>query len=125
MLSILLITARLQKHTDFTQALSSDVQVRVDSVSSASEALHVLRMAPPHLAVVDVDLPDAQPMVLVQQMLMVNAMVNTAVVSAMSEDEFHEASEGLGVLCPLPLDPGKGDALALLAKLKSVMGLPS
>ena len=55
---------------------------------------------------------------------MVNAMVNTAVVTAMDEEEFHEASEGLGVLSSLPQEPGADAAKGLLDRLASVAGPP-
>jgi len=125
MLHILLITPRPQGLASFTRALSSDPGVRLESVGSGAEALDVVRTTPPHLAVIDADLPDTKPMGLVQGMLTVNAMVNTAIVSPLSEEEFHEASEGLGILTRLPLDPGGHDAEALLVKLRKVMGLIS
>jgi hypothetical protein len=59
----------------------------------------------------------------VPELLMVNAMVNTAVVSPLSDQEFHEASEGLGVLARLPLMPDKRDAARLLHKLRQLFGL--
>ena len=54
---------------------------------------------------------------------MVNAMVNTAVVSPLSDEEFHEASEGLGILGRLPNEPGMSDAVELLHKLITVLGV--
>lgn len=48
---------------------------------------------------------------------MINAMVNTAVVSPLSDEEFHEASEGLGILVRLPLEPGADEACELLRRL--------
>lgn len=125
MLHILLITPRPQGLESFIKGLSSDAGVRLDSVASGAEALDALRTAPPHLAVIDVNLPDHQPMGLVREMLTVNAMVNTAIVSELSEEEFHEASEGLGILARLPLDPGRDDAEALLTKLRKLIGLIS
>jgi CheY-like chemotaxis protein len=122
MLHILLVTPRLQGLNPFAQALSADQEVRFEAVASGAEALDVVCATPPHLVVIDVDLPDVQPLGLVQKILTVNAMVNTAVVSELIEDEFHEASEGLGILCALPLDPGRDDAKALLTKLRKVVG---
>jgi DNA-binding response OmpR family regulator len=123
MLHILLITPRLQGLASFTQTLSSDPGARIGSVASGAEALDAVRNAPPHLVVIDSNLPDAEPIGLVQGIMRVNAMVNTAIVSPLSEEEFHEASEGLGILARLPLDPGRDDAEALLIKLRKVMGL--
>jgi hypothetical protein len=59
---------------------------------------------------------------LVQKLLMVNAMVNTAVVSPLSEAEFHDASEGLGVLGRLPGEPEVGAAADLIERLKKMLG---
>jgi len=84
-----------------------------------------VRTASPDLVVIDLDLPDFKPLDLVAQLLMVNAMVNTAVLSPLSEAEFHEASEGLGILGRLPVKPGRGDAVDLLAKLRRVLGQTS
>jgi hypothetical protein len=52
---------------------------------------------------------------------MVNAMVNTAVVSPLADEEFHEVSEGLGILSRLPKEPGESDAAELLCKLKKIL----
>jgi hypothetical protein len=60
---------------------------------------------------------------LVREIISANAMVNTAVVSALSEEDFHDKSEGLGVLCRLPIVPGCNDSEALLQKLRRVLGL--
>ena len=50
-------------------------------------------------------------------------MVNTAVVSPLSDEEFHEASEGLGILGRLSTDPGMSEASELLHKLRAVLGV--
>jgi hypothetical protein len=73
--------------------------------------------------IIDSDLPDIAPLDLVLKLVKVNAMVNTAVVSPLSDEEFHEASEGLGVLGRLPVNPGERDAAGLLGKLKVVLGV--
>ena len=78
---------------------------------------------PLSLPIIDIELPDTEPLPLVQELLTVNAMVNTAVVSPLTEEEFHEASEGLGILAHLPLRPGRSDAAELLRKLRQILGL--
>jgi hypothetical protein len=52
---------------------------------------------------------------------MVNAMVNTAVMSSLLGQQFHEASEGLGVLARLPLEPSAVDAANLLRTLRNLL----
>ena len=107
----------------FAAALSSNPEVNLQQVISGAEALEAARTSAPHLVIIDADLPDTAPLDLVQKLLMVNAMVNTAVVSPLSDEEFHEASEGLGILGRLPNDPGMSDAGELLHKLRTVLGV--
>lgn len=52
--------------------------------------------------------------------LMVNAMVHSVVLSPLSEEELHEALEGLGVLAFLPVDPGVDDLNQMFAALDKV-----
>jgi len=125
MLHILLATTRLESTHPFVRALLEDTQVRLDGAASAAEVLQVVRTSPPHLVIVDHQLPDAESLGLVSKILTVNAMVNSAVVSPLSEQEFHEASEGLGVLACLPVEPGTSDATRLLKGLRKILGVGS
>jgi DNA-binding response OmpR family regulator len=123
MLDIILATARPEALQAFADALSSDTEVHLKRVHSGTEALDAVRTSCPQLVIVDSDLPDMAPLGLVQQLLRVNAMVNTAVLSPLTEAEFHEESEGLGILGRLPTAPGSRDAAELLEKLRRILGL--
>ena len=125
MARILLATTRPEIMELFSDALTSDPEVHLQHVVSGADALLAVRTASPDLVVIDLDLPDFKPLDLVAQLLMVNAMVNTAVLSPLSEAEFHEASEGLGILGRLPVKPGRGDAVDLLERLRRVLGQTS
>ena len=59
----------------------------------------------------------------VESLLEINASLNVAVITDLEPEAFHEASEGLGILCPLPPDPGASDAEPLLERLRAVGGL--
>jgi DNA-binding NarL/FixJ family response regulator len=123
MLHIILATCRPDAMSSFSQALSSNPEVHLACLASGAEVLDAVRTSPPHLVVVDSALQDAKPLDLVSRLLQVNAMVNTAVLSPLSEDAFHEATEGLGILGRIPESPGSGDAVELLRKLKQVLGM--
>ena len=123
MLRIVLATTRPEALQAFGAALSSDPEVQLENVVSGAEALEAARTTAPHLVIIDADLPDTAPLDLVQKLVMVNVMVNTAVVSPLSDEEFHEASEGLGILGRLPNEPGMSDAGELLLKLRTVLGV--
>jgi DNA-binding response OmpR family regulator len=119
---IVLATPRPEAWQAFAGALSSDPEVLLARVLSGAAALEAARAFAPHLMIIDSDLPDIGPLDLVRKLLLVNAMVNTAVVSPLTEAEFHEASEGLGVLGHLPAEPDRRDAADLLHKLRKVLG---
>ena len=121
MLLIVLASARPEALRAFAAALSSDPEVQLKQVATGADALEAGRTFSPHLMVIDY-LPDTEPLSLVQKLLTVNAMVNTAVVSPLTDEEFHEASEGLGILGRLPSEPGIGEAADLLQKLRQVLG---
>ncbi len=75
---------------------------------------------PPLCVVVDDTLPDMNALELLRRLLTVNAMISTAVQSGLAAEEFHEASEGLGVLLQIPSAPGKEHAADLLASLERI-----
>ena len=123
MIYIVLASARAHGLAAFEAALSSDPEVHFQRVGSGAEALETARTTKPQLIIIDGGLGGAEPLELVQQLLMVNAMVNSAVISPLAEAEFHEVSEGLGVLGRLPEEPDANDAADLLIKLKKVLGV--
>lgn len=123
MLQILLLSTRTNHLRSFAESLSSDPEVCLEQVASATEALSIVRTKCPHLVVVDFGPQVYDSLELVRQMIGINAMVNTAVVSPLPEPEFHEKSEGLGILGRLPVDPGADDSKALTQKLRNVLGM--
>ncbi|WP_300160239.1 hypothetical protein [Solidesulfovibrio sp.] len=98
-----------------------------DALAAAGHAVHVVSTgedtadavaeAAPGLCVVDAGLPDSEPFALVARIMRLSALVNTAVVSELSDEDFHEAGEGLGILMRLPPKPGMAEAEALLGAL--------
>jgi acyl-coenzyme A thioesterase PaaI-like protein len=59
----------------------------------------------------------------VESLLEINASLNVAVITDLDPEAFHEAGEGLGILCSLPPHPGASDVEPLLQKLRAVGGL--
>jgi ActR/RegA family two-component response regulator len=81
MLRIVLATVRPQPLQVFATALSSNLEVRLQYAGSGAEALETAHTSAPHLVIIDTGLADCEPLELVQNLLRVNAMVNTAVNS--------------------------------------------
>lgn len=119
---IVFVTQRAKEVHDFTEALYATPGVCLDRIGSGAAALDRLRTTSPHLVIVDASLPDTAPLELVKRLIAADAMVNTAVVSPLSDAEFHEAGEGLGILARLPEPPGAEDARDLVRRLNSVLG---
>lgn len=92
------------------------------------KGLDVVRAEAPVLVVFDLDedaADDADKHVknaktAIGGILAANAAVHTAVVSFLPDDVFHEATEGLGVLCSLPSKPQKEDVDKLAEALRTV-----
>ena len=87
----------------------------LQQAASLEDAAPIIRDTPPVLAILDLELEGKALRQAVIDIMMINASVHTAVV------EFHEATEGLGILMPLPTFPKADDAERLLKALAGVM----
>lgn len=111
----LLVSTRAKELSEFTEGLLSTGD-ELRCVGSAAEALDLASSSKPDLVVVDENMQGGTALELVQKLMGINAMINTAVISSLSPKDFHEESEGLGVLAQVPISPEKsdGDDLAKL-----------
>jgi CheY-like chemotaxis protein len=122
---ILLVTPRPRELEAFTRGLLAGGGTTLSQVADGASALAVIKAAPPALVVVDEVLPDMPGLELVRRIVTVNAFVATALVSALPSGEFHEVSEGLGILMPIPPAPRMPDAQRLLELLRQVAPSPA
>ena len=72
------------------------------------------------VVIVDEQLDDMSGIAFVKQLVKINPLVNTAIVGTLADHDFHEATEGLGVLMQLPADPGEKEARTLLGILEKI-----
>jgi len=75
------------------------------------------------LVIVDETLADMTGLEFAGQLVAKDPMANLALVSSLSGDDFHEASEGLGVLARLPVRPDAGEGQKMLDLLESILKL--
>ena len=123
MFKLLLVTANKDAFTDFASALSTHADVELTRAESGGVALDMVTDTPVDLVVADEDLGDMRGLELAYKVISVNPMVNCAVASDLSHEDFHEASEGLGLLDQLPLQPGAEQADELVELLKKIKNL--
>ncbi len=89
--------------------------------SSGAEVLEVVRKHWDIILIVSAEkLADMTNMELIKKILALNAAINCATVSQLSAEEFHEESEGLGILMRLPPSPKGESAAVLLTHLKRI-----
>lgn len=123
MLRLLLV--RLDKITfeDLKPVLKGYGDIVIESVELGETALKTVSDRAPDLVIIDEDLGDMTGIEFVRRLLKINPMIDSAVVSRLGHDEFHEASEGLGIMAQLPANPGREDAERLIMTLKQIKGM--
>ncbi len=124
MIKLLLVTPDKGPFNEFALALAHNDDVELSWAESGQRALDMLSNTPLDLVVVDEKLGDMTGMEFIETLVSVNPMINCAAVSPLPSDEFHEISEGLGILAQLPVQLGANDAeklLKLLFHLKNLL----
>ena len=123
MITIILITSERKPFSEFVSALKKNDNVELSWASTGQEALEAISGNPVDLVVVDENISDMTGIEFMKKLLPINPMINCAAVSPLPPEDFHEASEGLGVLVQLPIRPGAVDAKDLLKRLKNIKNM--
>ncbi len=119
MIHILLAGRDVLSMSAFKAALDeSDVQTTC--LESGRKALSAVSEKVFDLLVTAENLGDMTGLELIESVITSQPMLNCAVASTLSSADFHEASEGLGILMQLPAEPGKKEADQLLEHLKKI-----
>lgn len=123
MLKLLLVSPDKDALSDFASALAKHGDVEFSWAESGETALQIASTTPLDLIITAETLGDMTGLELAGRLLTVNPMINCASVSRLSPEKFHEVSEGLGMMGPLPVQPGEEHAKELLQRLKYIKGL--
>jgi DNA-binding NtrC family response regulator len=119
MIEILLAGKDFTSFTAFIAALDeSNTQTRY--LESGRRVLAAVAEQSFDLLIAGENLDDMTGLELIKSVITIQPMLNCAVVSSLLPGEFHEASEGLGILMQLPVDLGKKEADQLLDHLKRI-----
>jgi CheY-like chemotaxis protein len=117
MIKLLFVTPSRDSLAGWASALESNKEVELSWAESGGKALDRVADTPFDLVVTDESLGDMTGLELAERMLSINPMIHCAALSSLSPKEFHEASEGLGLLAQLPAVPDKTQADELLQRL--------
>jgi DNA-binding NarL/FixJ family response regulator len=116
---VVILTDRKESLLEFAQGLGGDAEW----ATAADDVLSRAKTPPWQLVVVDALMAGMQYKTFLIDLLRVNAMLSTVVVTDMDEDAFHEDSEGLGVICAVPKNPGREHGIKAMDRLCLLLGL--
>jgi two-component SAPR family response regulator len=122
-LRVLFIVKDIAQFSVLLAGLQCHPEIELLPVETGAAGLLLLKGKKIDLVIVDEQLDDMSGIAFVKQLVKINPLVNTAVVSALTAEEFHEATEGLGVLMQLPIEPREKDAETLLTTLEKIGAL--
>ncbi len=123
MLKLLLVNRDSHSLSSLCSALRGQDDIELAVSESGEKALAMLSSMAVDLVVAEEDLGDMTALEFARRLLKINPMINCAIVSGLPHEEFHEASEGLGIMAQLPKQPGAEDAESLVETLKQIKGL--
>ena len=119
-LIVLLLATDLTKFSALVTGLQRQPEIELLSAETRVAGLSLIKSKQIDLVIVDEQIGDMRGIAFVKQLVKINPLANTAIVSALTAEEFHEATEGLGVLMQLPIEPRDKDAGKLLATLEKI-----
>jgi two-component SAPR family response regulator len=122
-LTIVFVAKNFSRFSVLVNRLRREQDVELVPVATGAAGLEQLKDKRLDLVIVDEQLDDMSGIDFVKQLVRVNPLANTAIVGSLPGEEFHEVTEGLGVLMQLPPQPGEQDGEALLAVLAKISGL--
>ena len=122
MIRILIVGSDKHAFTDLTAFLKKKADIDISWAENGRIALNIIAKNPFDLAIADDLLPDMTGLNFVQKLVTINPMINSALVSTLSHDKFHEQTEGFGILAQLPKKPDEKHAKDLLEQLKKIIG---
>jgi len=122
MLNILLVSQNKTTMSALNAGLEEN-DAHITWAESGSFALSMIAERSFDLVVTNEELGDMTGLEFIKTLIAQNPMVNCAVVSSLLTDHFHEASEGLGVLMQLPVNPGREYAEELVQHLKKILNI--
>jgi len=119
---ILLVSRDKASMSAFKTGLEEN-QVRTAWADSGRNAIVKIAEGRFDLVVTDENLSDMTGLEFIENVISIKPMVNCAAVTSLLPADFHEVSEGLGILMQLPVSPGQEQAEKLLSQLKIILNL--
>ena len=120
MLRILIVSKNLLALQDLSTFLTNDSDTEVLRAVSGQEALAIIGRESVDAVVVDEILADGLALPFVRAVTKLQPLINCAMVSPLAQEDFHEATEGLGIFMHLPVEAGAKEAEMMLKMIKTI-----
>ena len=122
MIRFLIVSSDKQSFTDLASSLNKETDIDISWAENGQNALRIIKNNSFDLAISDDQLADMTGLGFIKNLVTINPMINSALVSTLTPDQFHEQTEGLGILAQLPKKPDEKHAEDLLEQLKKIIG---
>ena len=114
----------VSNNRDFISAVSDfSEKTEIYRANSGKEALFMIADKTINLVISDESLKDMSGLEFAEKLISINPMVHCAVVSSLSSKDYHKASEGFGLMTPLPVQPEKRHIEQLLFQVNEIIQL--
>lgn len=123
MSNIVLVSKESASLADFTAELMNTQGLHVVQVTSGEEAFGLIAEGRAEVIVAGELLADGSALDFVKRLMKEYPLIDCAMVSSLSHEEFHEVTEGLGLFMQLPVCPGGDDAQKMLELRNSIRAL--
>lgn len=125
MLKLLFVSNRVETLSEFISTLKEDDKNEVLYAGSGETALKLIKDSAIDLVITDEEIGDMSGLDFARILISLSPMTNCAALSSLPEKEFHDLSEGLGLMNHLPANPERSDAEDVLKNLRRIKGLES
>ena len=123
MIDILMASSAKEALAELTRYLRARPDVALICARTGSRALKHVRAHRYGLIIVDEQLDDLTGVALARELVAADPRTNLALVSGLAAEDFHKASEGLGILAQLPAKPTQAHGRDLIGGLETILSL--
>ncbi len=120
MKQILIATQQPDRLSPLSGRLDAQSHYTIAWADTAQKVFEAVSATPPKLTIIDERIDGKSGIAIAREVIMKNAMADIALVSSLSEEAFHEASEGLGIVAQLPPWPDETHAERLIEVLATL-----
>ena len=122
-LKVILVSKEADYFNEFSSALDDCTSLKISCITSGTEALAAAGESGVDVVAAAETVAEGSGLDLIKQLVKKNPFINTALVSPLSHEDFHEVTEGFGVFMQLSPQPGKGDADTFCELLAKIYGI--